>query len=430
MFNNDQITCVAPWSSIRIDTTGTYKYCDHSKEIDQSDLLPSQWFAGGQQVTAARKSIQEGNALPGCHQCYSNENNKFDSFRQRKNLHAAIHHGPHFKESVKQSPAFARMAHSTLATHRPAFIHVSLSNLCNLSCRMCTPNSSSQLTSIHKKINLISKDVPALIDWTIDSTKWNDFSQNLVLNNTDLICLHFMGGEPLYHSRFHELINTCVQQSKTDFHITFVTNGTVWRPELIDMLSNFKSVTVEISIENFHKTNDYVRNGSDYTVIKKNIVNLLATKTDNISVVLRPVPQALSIEHYDTLIDFALEHNLSIDANMLFDPPELAISTLPTEYKQKIVDKLSIKYSKLLTQHSDQFLVHLVRNQHHAHQTQQTAYHVKKIIRLLQQPEPENVEQLRCKFVNYNQQFDQVVGNRFHDYFVDLIDFYEKYNRN
>jgi len=430
MFNNDQVTCVAPWTSMRINTNGDYKYCDHSREITQSALLPSQWFADGQSVAAARKSIQEGHALPGCYQCYHNENNKFDSFRQRKNLQAAIHHGPHFKESVKQSPAFARMTHSTLATHRPAFIHVSLSNLCNLSCRMCTPTSSSKLTSIYKKINLISKDVPTLIDWTIDSTKWDDFSQNLVLNNTDLICLHFMGGEPLYHSRFYELINTCVQQSKTDFHITFVTNGTVWHPELIDLLSNFKSVTVEISIENFHKTNDYVRNGSDYTVIKKNIVNLLATKTDNILVVLRPVPQALSIEHYDTLIDFALEHNLSIDANMLFDPPELAISTLPTDYKQKIVDKLTIKYSKLLAQHSDQFLVHQVRNQHHAHQTQQTAYHVKKIICLLQQSEPDNVEQLRYKFVEYNQQFDQVVGNRFHDYFVDLINFYEKYNRN
>jgi MoaA/NifB/PqqE/SkfB family radical SAM enzyme len=427
MFENDRVTCVAPWTSLRIDTNGNYRYCDHSKKSSQSDLLPSDWFNKGTEIVWARQSIQNGIALSGCYQCYYNEELKFDSLRQRKNLQAAIHHGEYFKESVIQSPVFKRMLQSEVAHNRPAFIHVSLSNLCNLSCRMCTPDSSSKLTSTYKKINLISKNTPNLIDWTMDESKWNDFLQNLVVDNNDLICLHFMGGEPLYHDKFYKLLNTCIEHKKTDFHITFVTNGTIWPSNLVEVLSKFKSATVEISVENFHETSNYIRHGSDFKVIQHNIIKILSTKTDNISVVLRTVPQALSVQHYDTLIDFALTHCLSIDSNMLFTPEELSISVLPHEVKERVIEKFKQKYFDLLS--SDiEFTVQDIRNR--SHLKQQMKNHIQKIIHMLSMPEQDNIEQLRSKFINYNRKFDQVTKCDFFTYYPDLKDFYEKYNRN
>lgn len=427
MFNNDCVTCIAPWYSIRIDTDGSYRYCDFSKVSDQSSLVPSEWFLTSAHMIAARSSIQQGTPLDGCTQCYQNENNQFESYRQRRNIQAAIHHGGYFKESVAQSPAFDRMCQTSLSTIGPAFIHVSLSNVCNLSCRMCDPKWSSKISSIFKKIDIISKDSSTLLDWTTDVAKWHDFSQNLVLKNNNLTCLHFMGGEPLYHEKFHQLLDTCVAESKTDFHITFVTNGTIWRPELINVLAKFNSVAVEISLENFHQTNNYTRHGADFDTVKQHIINLLSAKPDNISVIMRTVPQALTIKHYDTVIDFALEHNLHIDANMLFDPPELSISILPKEYKRKIVNKLNLKYSDFLSCHGGKFLIQEIRNQ--SHQKQQLAYHIQKIIRMLESPEPDNIDDLRRKFVAYNRKFDQVVGTSFQEHYPDLIDFYEKYNK-
>lgn len=426
MFENDRVTCVAPWSSLRIDADGSYKYCDHSKDTEQSTLLPSSWFSCGDKIVLARKAIQTGNELAGCRRCYHDEKNNFISFRQRKNLQAAIHHGEYFKESVIQSPVFERMSQLEVAHNRPAFIHVSLSNLCNLSCRMCTPDSSSKLTSTYKKINLISKSTPNLVDWTADELKWNDFSQNLVINNSDLICLHFMGGEPLYHDKFYKLINSCIDHKKTDFHITFVTNGTIWPSNLVELLSKFKSATVEISVENFHETSNYIRHGSDFKVIQQNIIKILSTKTDNISVVLRTVPQALSVQHYDTLIDFALAHGLSIDSNMLFEPEELSISVLPYEVKEHVIEKLKQKYFDLLS--SDiEFAVQDMRNQ--SHLKQQMKNHVQTIIRMLSMSEQANIEQLRSKFINYNRKFDQATKCDFFSYYPDLKYFYEKYNR-
>jgi len=427
MFDNNCVTCIAPWYSIRIDTDGSYKYCDFSSATDQSTQLPSQWFLNSNHVATARASIQQGLALSGCAHCYHNEKNNFESYRQRRNIQAAIHHGDYFKESLTQSPAFERMHQTNLTNKGPAFIHVSLSNVCNLSCRMCNPSLSSKLSIIYKKINIISKNTPTLLDWTEDKDLWQDFSENLILGNTDLICLHFMGGEPLYHEKFYQLLETCVARSKTDFHITFVTNGTIWNPELVNTLSKFKSVAVEISLENFHKTNNYIRNGADFEVVRQNIIKLLDNKTDNISVVLRTVPQALSIQHYDTVIDFALEHNLHIDANMLFDPFELSISVLPQKCKQEIIEKLNSKYADFLSRYGGKFLVQEIRNQ--TQQKTQMTYHIQKIIRLLSAVESDNIEDLRYKFVDYNQKFDQVTGTSFRSYYPDLVDFYEKYHK-
>jgi MoaA/NifB/PqqE/SkfB family radical SAM enzyme len=427
MFENDCVTCAAPWYSIRIDTNGNYKYCDFSKDSDQSDLLPSIWFNTGTKIVEARKSIQNGIALSGCQQCYSNEKNNFDSYRQRKNLQAAIYHGVYLQESVHQSPAADRMCQATLTNKTPAFIHVSLSNVCNLSCRTCMPELSSKLASTYKKINILPKDQPTLLDWTKDQNRWLDFLNNLVLNNSRLICLHFMGGEPLYHEKFYQLLDKCVEHDRTDFHITFVTNGTIWKPDLIKTLSKFKSVTVEVSLENLHQTNNYIRQGSDYRQIQSQIDFLLSNKTNNMTVVLRTVPQALSVEHYDTVIDFAIARQLHIDSNMLFNPPELTISVLPQLYKQQIKNKLISKYQTFLSQCNTQYNVEDVRNRHRWQN--QIAYHIEKIIKMLSAPEPDNIELLQSKFIKYNCRLDQVADTDFQKNYPSLKELYEKYNK-
>lgn len=416
---------MSPWHSIRIEPNGEYKFCDFSKESEDSDFLPSQWFSSGPLVTKARKNIQEGNTVVGCNQCYRASLTQFDSWRERKNRQAAVYHGQYFRESLEQSPAYERMKLITLGEKKPAFIHVSLSNLCNLSCRMCKATYSSKVADIHKKINIIPSDTPTLLDWTLNDEMWNDFLQNLVVNNSELVCLHFMGGEPLYHKKFLQLIKECVAQSKTDFHLTFVTNATIFPDELIELLSKFKSVSIEISVENLHPTNDYIRNGSNFQLIQKHILKLVQEKTQNISIILRSVPQALSIIHYDTLIDFAIEHKLCIDSNVLVDPRELSLDVLPWTAKQNIVKHLETKYSNFLEHQQNKFSVTNVR--HQTNFLQHISHHIRRIIDLLLKPEPDDIEQLQIKFVRYNQSFDQQTDNTFEQCYPELAKYYEKY---
>jgi sulfatase maturation enzyme AslB (radical SAM superfamily) len=424
MFDNDCVTCISPWYNLRIDTNGGYQYCDFSSDAEQSTELPSKWFADSRFVVAARKKIQDGTPVTGCHQCYHNESLNLDSYRQRRNFQAAVHHGNYFCESLHQSPAWNRINKLTVSDRGPSFVHVSLSNICNLACRMCSPQWSSKLWPIYKKIGFNIENSAPLLDWTDNSEKWNDFFQNIVLNNKDLICLHFMGGEPLYHHRFYQLLQDCVAANRTDFHISFVTNGTILDSQTFELLSKFKSVAIEVSIENFHETNDYIRQGSNYKAVKSNIVAALNQKTDSMSLILRTVPQALSIEHYHTVVDFALEHQLNIDSNII-KGPSLAIDVLPKHYRQRIIEQFKHKYQDLLNTHSAGFDVKDVRNQYH--HKRQISYHIEKLIKLLSMPEPDNIDHLRQQFIDYNTKFDTAVDKTFSHLYPELAQYYEKY---
>lgn len=152
MFSNNDVTCISPWYEIRIDANGSMRGCHAINQdySEKSDLSFIEWFNKGNEITNIRNSIANGVEYPSCKPCYKNEENNLISFRQRRNIQAAIYSGKYFKQSLEQSPAYSRMV-GNVNTFYPAFIHVTLSNLCNLSCRMCFPDYSTQLSSLYKK---------------------------------------------------------------------------------------------------------------------------------------------------------------------------------------------------------------------------------------------------------------------------------------
>lgn len=425
-FPNDKVTCISPWYELRINADGSMAYC-HAAKIsswEKSDLSFIEWFNKGPLPTKVRENITNGVEVDSCTNCYNAEDKNFISFRQRRNIQGAIFGGEHFKDQVEQSPCYKRMS-GTSQTMYPAFFHITLSNLCNLSCRMCFPEFSSQLKSNYNKLELIN-DNKLLIDWTTDPVKWNNFLQ-LIENNPQILSLHFMGGEPLFHRKFHEFIDWCIDKQKTDFHLTFVTNATVYNEQLLEKLSKFKSVHIELSVENLHTSNDYIRLGSDFNDIQKNIELFVENKPDNVSIILRTVPQALSIEQYDTLIDFSIKHDISIDNNPLNNPEFLKIVVLPKELKQKITDNLKNKYADILTSTDDTDILDKTVNIRRG--AKSLANHINSLISMLEEAEPDNIEELRKKFINYNVTMDKISTVKFKDVYPELLDFYEKYSR-
>ena len=424
LFINDSVTCVSPWYDLRIDATGNVTYCQHADVGETTELPLVEWFNSGSLVQDVRKDIQQGHPVPGCHKCYQSEEPGIVSQRQRRNFQAAIYSGKYFKESVQQSLVSPRMC-GKVDNIKPAFMHISLSNLCNLSCRTCFPKYSSNLTSTLKSIQLIPDNTPILLDWTQDPARWKQFC-DLVVNNPSLVCLHFMGGEPLYHKQFYNLIDLCIEQNATDFHLTFVTNGSIFSADLVKKLKKFKSIAVEISLETFHPTNDYIRLGSEYQRIQHNIEQFLEHKSSTFDVVLRTVPQALSIMHYDTVIDFAIKHRMSLDSNVLIRPEFLKISVLPADLKKKIVTYLHHKYHNYIEHVDNHLTLSTFRN--FTELDRQISSHIQMLITLLNESELSNIDNQRKQFVQYNRAFDQVSGINFVDLYPELKDFYDQYN--
>ncbi len=411
--------CIGPFSEVKINPDGSLDFC-HAADASMipinetiTKLSVDQYFCDDTSSAAlARRSLSQGNPLPNCHKCYKNEENGLLSFRHRRNLQAAIFQKQDFLPSVQE--AWPRIS----SWRKPRFYHVSLSNLCNMACMMCHPRWSSLLSNLHHKAGLLSAGETVLKDWTQDKVAWDGFVQHL-LDNPEIVCLHFMGGEPMYHKRFTELLDILIQHRHCDFALTVVTNGSICAPEIINRLKKFRDVAIEISIESLDRSHDYIRWPSSYKEIQKNIQSYLAARNEHFSVVLRSVPQLLSVMSYDKLMEFAYQNHLMIDSNVLHDPDFLCLNLLSDDIKNIVVDRL-----RRFVKHDDVDLQDVnVRNIRDLDRT--LSLHAKTLIDQLQQPS-QNKQNKIGNLISYCHAMDKTRNIRITDYIPDLGDFFRK----
>jgi len=420
---NPQTFCVEPYLELRINPNGSLNFCHAALNKDIADIdnirytQLDEYFNSSQTINKVRQQLKTGQQITQCKDCYKNESQGIVSFRQRNNLRYNIFPGLDFEQSAEESNIWKHIDQKKL---KPKFYHVNFSNLCNMACLMCNANSSSLFSSVGKKIQLVSKDQPTKLDWT-DGPTWKNFC-NHILTNDQIVCLHIMGGEPLYHKRFKELLQLLNQQKHTDFHFTFVTNGSVYDQELIDLLKNFKSVTVEISIETVDSSNDYIRRYGNTSEVLANITQWCQHISDSFNVVLRTVPQALSAPHYVNLLRFALDHNLLIDSNTLEYPSFLKVNILPDHLRSQIKNQLQQEF--LHTEYTNS--VHAINLRNRVNHAINIQKNVRDLIVMLDEP-CADIEHQRQLFVDYCAKFDRIGQKNIKDYISDLWLFMQNY---
>lgn len=390
--------CVSPWYEVRIDVDGSVRYCHSSHQRFTKPANFIQWFNNDHKLAQHRTQMLSDKVLPSCELCQHQEQVGLPSARQKRNLQAAIH-DDWFAPSFEQSPIQSRL--NSVKLIKPAFLHVSLGNVCNLACRMCNAFNSSKVSDQRKRLNMIPATTPTLLDWTTDDVLWQSFL-DLVQHNKQLLSVHFMGGEPLIHQRFYEFVDWCIDHGHTNFDLNFVTNCTVYDQSLVDKLKKFNSVQIEVSVENFSNSNDYIRIGSNHQLVQHNIEQYLVNRSDQLKIILRPVPQALSIGNYHTLIDFAIKHQLIIDNNNLSHPEFLRIVVLPAAYKNILAQNIKQQYAKWLTPIDT---VINLRDQTKFNSV--LAQHLEHLLVLLNEPEPVNIHSMRQQFVEFNSKLDR-----------------------
>ena len=389
--------CMSPWYELRIEADGQVRYCHASRRNFDRPNDFVQWFNQDPILLQDRDGMKNGKHNPHCIVCHQQQKIGTVSFRQRRNLQAAVHQS-WFEESFQQSPIQHRVQGQSTDI-KPAFIHVSFSNICNMACIMCDARFSTKLSIQHKKFGLIPQDYPTVRDWTVDPLLWQRFL-DLVKNNKDLLCVHVMGGEPMLHKKFLEFLSWCGENDCCDFHLTFVTNCSVDPKPLLPLLDKFQSVQVEISIETFDASNDFIRDGGSIDAILPHIQTLLQHRNERFAVFLRTVPQALSIGTYHTVIDFAIKNDLIIDCNNLVDPDFLQVRMLPSASRRTIAMDLRRRYRDILD-HDTLDDSHKVNLRDQSRFLNSIKQHIWYLLNLLEQPESNDVCDLQKKFLRF-----------------------------
>lgn len=426
---NKNVFCNVPWTNLHIYWDGSYGMCCSEsgkpyskleKQYNIANMSIPEWFVSEPMRNIRLKMFSDDGLVDNCQLCYAEESINHESRRIKENFKSVIFTERGFHRSYQQSPTY-KIFESSKQTGStdilPIDWHVDLGNECNLACKMCSPRASSKIAAQYRQWGIVDTTQSIFTNWTTNDDTWQRFLDG-ILQTPNLNRIHLMGGEPLLHKRFEGLLDFLLLNKK-DISVSFVTNGTIYKQSIIDKLLQFKSSDIEISIESFDRTNNYIRQGSEVNRLIENIKKINDQTTDKFKLVIRSVPQLLNVNSYYNLIEWCLEHRVSLQSIPLSNPTHLQINVLPWNIRQQIIKKYqSTKYK--LEQLVNEKFNSLTTGRNSSNLEQQLLREINTIINLLSVSSDFEVDTQRQQLAMWLSKWDQ-------EYNLDALEYYPEY---
>jgi organic radical activating enzyme len=306
---NSKTYCKMPFVGFQ----ATHKYnrlCCAAKE--PKNKLNTKDFWNSKYLEQVRKKMIAGEQLDECTGCYKDENKGKISLRN--------HYNARFKDWGQKET--------------PTAMDLDFSTLCNLKCIMCGPDRSSQWS---KELGQIEKS-------PISKTEIDE----LCSISENVKHLTIQGGEPSVMPEFEYYFqylkdNNLIQNIEIDC----ISNLTNVNNKFYKLLSEFKNVNLDVSIDAYGDACNYIRFPSNFEKIEQNLLSLIDRK---IQVNLQISLQTLSMYNfYDFLVwihninaKFEMK-NKKIGLNLSFvtSPAIYDINFAPIKLKEKFLSDIA-----------------------------------------------------------------------------------------
>lgn len=328
--------CIRPFTSVDLTTKGQIRACceirpDASKFVGQKNFnvknsLKNYWDSDYRKYLM--QTFLDNKKPVECKNCWTQESKNLTSLRQETNKENKIVFKTNFKKHLTQM--------KKLELQQPEYVHMSITNLCNLKCQMCEGSSSSTLLNENVKLGFEKGLKQKDFDWTQGSKL--KFVNELLKH--DLKSLGLIGGESLMVPEILMLLSELSKRQEVteNMQLTVITNGTQCNDKILDILGKFKKLKIMLSIESTGKQNEYIRFPSNWRVIENNISKFKTLQYATLHI--NCTVQNLNILYLNQLIDFAHEQNIHLKFNILQKPTYLKFYNLPISLLTKSFDKL------------------------------------------------------------------------------------------
>ncbi|CBW24953.1 putative Radical SAM domain protein [Halobacteriovorax marinus SJ] len=397
--NNDTF-CILPWIHLEIRENGNIYPCSRSlsayplgdfKKLSYSKIWNSEEFK------KLRLNMLNNVKSKHCIDCYRIEKYNGTSLRKKFN----------FTNKDKIPLIHQTKTDGSLEKFDLNFVSIRLSNLCNLKCQYCDHNSSTAWITDQRKLGYQGEDL-----LRTDSFSSKEECLDFFSNHIDTLkAIYLIGGEPLIDPYHNIILDYFIEQGRSDIAITYNSNLTelsVKGTDLVEKWKFFDKVILDASIDSHQERNDYIRYGSSWDKLERNIVRL----KDHSNVKLRFYP-TISIFNVFTLIE-SIKYWLDkeyiqgheIIFNILEGPEYFNIQTLPNESKREIRENI-IQFTKELFQNYDMASAIQLSKQ------------FKELLQFLETSH-EGQDNLRA-FREHCDKIDQLRGSNWREVFPELI---------
>jgi glutamate-1-semialdehyde 2,1-aminomutase len=161
----------------------------------------------------------------------------------------------------------------------------------------------------------------------------------LLAHPQQLRMLTIIGGEPLLIKEVRYILRHLVERGVArNITLLISTNGTCADNEWFDLLSNFQSINMQISVDGHGGINEYIRSPSKWKTIEENIA--LFNNQPNTWCDVNMTVQAYNILNIVEVIDFCDRLGIGFRGHLLQWPDHLSPFALPIQIRQLAADRL------------------------------------------------------------------------------------------
>jgi organic radical activating enzyme len=321
----------------------------------------SNYWNEARQLTASNESIS------GCHKCYKEElGNNQAPMSMRLGSNILYNHG-YLHKNIK------------FRTPRLEFLELGFGNYCNLACLSCNSSLSTTWHNDEIKLNEVADEktkrtiFPKLENLTFQPDK---------TSLSTLKVIKFTGGEPMINPEFVKFIDYICEEGRPEqIELEIYTNCSYIPSEkLIANLSRFKEIHLNLSIDAYGQTNDYLRYGSKWeTSNKQSVLKSLDFWLDrslahkNIKLIMSTTLSVLNVYDLPKLVEWWLDYyyksgndmffestNSMIESHkgffkiqVAFDPDYIAVDILPKNFYDELATWMEAYKEKFLIKYPD-----------------------------------------------------------------------------
>jgi len=327
--------CVAPFIAAEITIDGTLQPCCVYKVDDQMRKRPNEFplhnFRNFKNWRAEVLSPLKNDLLSGvkhdrCNVCWERES-------------IGTNHGSLRLGYNRQYADYIAREFDPNKLDDVRYLSVQFGNYCNLKCIQCNSMYSSSHETEEKQHKEKFADL-GLLTLRDSERKWYqtpEFEQMRpeLINNLDRIQLY--GGEPLITPQAIKFLNSVPDPSRVSLQV--ITNATVVKDDVFDLLSKFKSIQLNVSLDGTGEHAEYVRYGCSWSDVDTNIKKLKTLKNLE-SFSINHVFQCTSYKTFLPVLDYCMEQNLHLVLIKLTHPTHLAINSLPPQLHQEFLNQV------------------------------------------------------------------------------------------
>lgn len=222
------------------------------------------------------------------------------------------------------------------------YIEISVSNECNLMCRMCSPAYSTKWDKFVRKAKLAEKYHTQYNQPFIDIEKVFES-----IDISKLKAIKYLGGEPFVTPQVWDLFEFLDKHNLLkNMHFICNTNATYFPSKFLPYFKKLKKLSVELSIDGIGPVNEYIRHGKSWNVIYETIQSWTEHKnnTDNCTLSVFTTVQAYNFHDVKNIKNLADKLGLEFHNSLLQVPEYLSVNSLPTDYIEQTTDDFNKKY--------------------------------------------------------------------------------------